>query len=316
MKRLSCVVAVALAAALSASAAGLETQKRVPDGCIAVITVSNIQSDPGISWMMNAWLTSQRKSPLKDLLKVAPPQEMSVAFFPETRDAPMYLLAVMAVPNADGIDKAALAGVIKESAETKIETVVSKGATVAYKAGPKTSSDFGAYAVMKDQIMFGSDLAVITKALDGPSVAGSPAYQRVGGQLGQTRDALLFADNSGSRFAKFLAPREKKWKMSLLMSAEYLQYLGSSFDIVDSSKATGSFVFQAADKGHIDDIRDDAEFLGEAFKRKFIAEKIQYTGKVDVKEATVTLSFQLGGLEPLWKKLFDQGVLDLFRPES
>jgi hypothetical protein len=38
--------------------------------------------------------------------------------------------------------------------------------------------------------------------------------------------------------------------------------------------------------------------------------------KAGVADMTVKLTFQIEGLEPLWKKLFDQGVLDLFKPES
>lgn len=69
------------------------------------------------------------------------------------------------------------------------------------------------------------------------------------------------------------------------------------------------------DASRIEEIRDDAEFLGEAFRRKFIAEKIGYTSKVEVKDKTVVLTFDIQGLEPLWKRLFEQGVLELFRPE-
>jgi len=34
-----------------------------------------------------------------------------------------------------------------------------------------------------------------------------------------------------------------------------------------------------------------------------------------VKDKTVVLTFDIQGLEPLWKRLFEQGVLELFRPE-
>ena len=35
-----------------------------------------------------------------------------------------------------------------------------------------------------------------------------------------------------------------------------------------------------------------------------------------LKDRTVVLAFQIQGLEPLWKKLFEQGVLQLFSPEA
>jgi hypothetical protein len=315
MKRLLtlCILAVVV---FHAGAADLETQKRIPDGCIAVITVSNVRTDPGISWMIDSWLASKRQNPLKDLFKTAAPQEISVAFFPETKDRPMYLLLVAALAKGAVPEKAKMDGVVKGSVDEKLETASYKGTVVTFGKGPKRSGDFSAYAVLQNQIVFGSDSGIVQKAIDGPSVAGAPNYQKIVSQSAKTRDALLFADNAGAQFARFLAPREKKWKMTLLLSAESLQYMGSAFDIVDSSKIVGSIVFQGADKSKIPEIKEDAEFLGEAFKRKFIAEKIQYTGKVEVSDLTVKLTFEIAGLEPLWKRLFDQGVLELFIPEA
>lgn len=80
-------------------------EKMIPDSCTTVVSVYNIQSDPGISWMLDAWIKAPRQSPLRELLKTVVPQEMSIAFFPETKDAPMNLLAVMPLPKEAKIDK-------------------------------------------------------------------------------------------------------------------------------------------------------------------------------------------------------------------
>jgi hypothetical protein len=314
----SFAVACALAVALTAlCAAGAETEKMIPDSCTTVVSVYNIQSDPGISWMLDAWIKAPRQSPLRDLLKTVTPQEMSVAFFPETKDSPMNLLAVMALPKGARIDKDRAGDVIKGDEGTSLDTATHKGAAITYTKGLKGPEDFGAYAVLADRfLIFGSDAGIVKKAIDGPPVDKTPNYQKIKSQFPQARDAVLFADNSGKKFASFLKPREKKWKMTLLLSSEYLEYMASSFDVVDASKVSGTFVFQGADKSRVAEIKDDAEFMGEAFKRKFMAEKIQYTSKVEVKDAAVTLTFQIEGLEPLWNKLFAGGVLELFRPES
>jgi hypothetical protein len=316
MKRFGAVFILALAVLGSAGAASIDTQKRIPAGCITVITVGNIQADPGVSWMLDSWIKSKRQSPLKELLKAVAPQEISVAFFPESKTKPMYLLAVMALPKGANVDKARIEAVIKEGKDVKLETATYKGTAITSRAGSNAPTDFGAYALFQDQVVFGSDPEVIKKSIDGPSVADSPNYQKTAGQAAQARDTLLFADNAGSQFANFLAPREKKWKMTLLLSAGSLTYLGASFDVVSSSKLAGTIILQGARADQVGDIKDDAEFIGEAFKRKFLADKIQYSSKVEVKDSTVTLAFQMEGLEGLWKKLFDQGVLELFRPES
>jgi hypothetical protein len=317
MNKLACSITLVCALAAAFAAAGSETEKYIPDSCTAVVNVYNIQNDPGISWMLDAWIKAPRKSPLRELLKTVVPQEMSVAFFPEKKDTPMTLIAAMAIPKGAKVDKDKVGMVIRGDEGTSLDTVTYKGATITYTKGLKGPEDFGAYAILGDRfLLFGSDAEIVKKAIDGPPADKAPNYQKVQGQFPQAKDAILFADNSGMKFANFLKPREKKWKMTLLLSSEYLEYMASSFDVVNSSKVSGTFIFQGADKSRIPDIKDDAEFMGEAFKRKFMAEKIQYTSKVEVKDRTVVLTFQIEGLEPLWKKLFEQGVLELFRPES
>ena len=300
----------------AASAADLGTRTLIPGGCIAVITVSNVHTDPGISWMLNSWLTSQRKSPLKELLKSTAPQELSVAFFPESAAKPVNVLVVMAVAKASALDKAKLDAIVMEGEAVKLETKTYKSTLIAYANGATRPVDYGAYAVVGNSIIFGVDADIVQKAIDGPSAAAAPNYQKIVSQASPAKDALLFADNAGLKFARFLAPREKKWNLTLLLAAESLAYMGSTFDIVDSAKVSGSIIFQAADKAALADVKDDAEFIGEAFKRKFIADKVGYTGKVEVNDLTVKLTFQIDGLEPLWKKLFDKGVLELFKPGS
>ncbi len=312
----SFICCIMAAACVSAFAAGFDTQKRIPDSCTAVITVSNIQSDPGISWMINAWLASARKSPLKDVFKAAAPQEMSVAFLPETKERPMNVLVVVAFAKGVSPDKAKMDKTVMADDGDKLSLADYKGTAIVSGSAPAGAGDFGAYAVIQNTVILASDAETVRRAIDGPSVAAAANYQKISAQSAKGTDALLFADNAEAKFAKFLTPREKKWKLTLLLSAPSLQYMGSSFDIVDSSKVTGTILFQGADKAKLAEIKEDAEFIGEAFKRKFMAEKIQYTGKVEVTDLTVKLAFQVEGLEPLWKKLFDGGVFALFAPEN
>ena len=43
---------------------GAETLQYVPDSCFSVVTVSNVQSDRGVNWLIDAWINSPRESPL------------------------------------------------------------------------------------------------------------------------------------------------------------------------------------------------------------------------------------------------------------
>jgi len=169
--------------------------------------------------------------------------------------------------------------------------------------------------VWNGNVLVGTNVDVLKYAVEGTSVVQSGGYNRVRSRFPRDTDGFLFTDNENLKFAQFLHPLEDKWKMSLLLSAEYLEWMGAAFDVVDSTRVNGQFVFQGKDTTHIDDIRDDAEFLGEAFKRKFMAEKIDYSSSVEVSGSTVVLDFEISGIKPLWENLFEQGVLSIIRPE-
>jgi hypothetical protein len=291
---------------------GAETLQYIPDSCFSVVTVSNVQSDKGVSWLIDAWINSPRESPLRDLLTAVPAQEMSVALFHAEGRGSLSILLVVNIPSGKKADKALLDKLIDPSSSGSIQTTSYKNTTIAYTtAGDIT--DYAAYAVVQNNILAAATLDILKLSLDGPAIGQAAGYRSMQSVLPANQDGQLFTDNSGSQFVKFLRPLEDKWGMSLLLSADYLQWMGASFDFIDSQRVSGNFVFQGKDTSHMEDIQDDADFLGETFKRKFIAEKIKYESDVEVDGKTVVLNFTIEGLEPLWTKLFEQGVLSLFR---
>jgi len=288
---------------------GAETQEFIPGDCITVITVLNIKTDPGVSWLIDSWIKSPKKTLLREFFASTRPEEASMAVFP---DEPINYLAVFDLPQVNKEAIKRLTGVIA-SDTTTVKEISYKGADITFNTQKDTMA-FSAYAIFKDKLLLSTDIDLLKKAIEGgTSIKKTQGYAEMEGSLPQVKDGLFFASNLGSRFANFLSSLEEKWKLTLLMSAEYLDWIGSSFDVVDSTSMSGEIVFRASDKSHINDIRDDAEFLGEAFKRKFMAEKIQYSSDVTVGENTVTLRFRVTGLEPLWRDLFAQGLLSLIK---
>jgi hypothetical protein len=293
---------------------GAETHNLIPGSCIAVTTVTNIQSDPGMSWLMNSWISGPRESPLREFLRSTSFEEMSVAVFPPKGDYPLYLLVVLNISKGAGIDKTKLNNVITNKSDIPVKSISHKGSTIYFAEGENVPEDFSAYTVLKNKVLLGTDTDIIKSAISGPSVEGSAGYKKAKEWFSLADEGILFADNSSAKFVNFLQPLEKKWKMTLFLSAEDLEWVGFTFDIVDSNRINGEFTFQGSPDAFIEDIQDDAEFLGEAFKRKFIAEKIDYSGTVEVMETTVRLNFQVQGVEPLWKELYKEGPLSVITP--
>jgi hypothetical protein len=294
---------------------GAETLQYVPASCFTVVTLSNVQDDRGTSWLIDAWINSPRESPLRDLLSSVPAHEISVALFSTMGSGSLRMLMIIDIAKGNKVDEALLNTLIETSSGSEVQTTTHRNTAISYITA-EDIRDFAAYAVVGNSVLVAATLDILKSSLDGPNIEHASAYKNMQSVIPATKDGFLFSNNSRSQFVQFLRPLEDKWGMSILLSADYLQWMGASFDFVDSQRVSGKFVFQGKDTSHIADIRDDAEFMGETFKRKFIAEDIDYESGVTVNGRTVILRFEISGLEPLWKKLFEQGVQSLFILEA
>ncbi len=211
-----------LFAAAGITLEGAETHKLIPGSCITVITVSNVQSDPGVSWLLDAWISSPRQSPLREFLKTTSSREISIAAFPPKKDYPLCLLVVLKISEGTGVDKVKLNDIITLEDDRSVKNISHEGIEINAASGGNIPKDFSAYAVIRDKVLIGTDADILKTAITGPSVEGTPGYQKAKDWFSRADEGLLFADNSGSKFVNFLQPLEKKWKMTLLLSAEYL----------------------------------------------------------------------------------------------
>jgi hypothetical protein len=303
------VVSLFLAVIFALPAA--EVTDYLPESCISVLTIANLKGDPGLSWLLDTWIKSPRQSSLREIAKAPGIKDLAVAVFPVKADFPSYILVAMKTVKGGKIDQDKLDKTLSPDKAAVVKTETYKGKTIGYYEGASTE-DFSAYCIIDDIVLFGSDSNLVKKALDENPVTKNATYKSVQGNFPKAQDGFLVAENKDGRFAGFLKPLEKKWSLSLLLSVNSLSWIGTSFDIVDSNKASGVIVFQGKpDLKDAKDIKDDAEFIGEAIKRKFAAEKIDYTSSVQVRDKTVTLTIKLEGLEPLWKKLLSDRVFSV-----
>ncbi|MBN2441903.1 MAG: hypothetical protein JXJ04_11165 [Spirochaetales bacterium] len=290
------------------------TTKYIPESSNSVVLCKNMQGDEGLKWIYNTWINSPRDdSVMRHFVKTVGLKELSVAVFPPENGFSLYMIIVLEIPADAKINPDLLNTMLLKGLETKgagMKSMDYKSKKITYVHNKPVKDELSAYCIIDNIIVLATDPELLKKAIDGPAATESAHYKDAQSLVSSSRDCFYFAENSEGRFAQFLQPLEKKWKLSLLLSVEDLLWLGSSFDIVDSNKATGEIIFTGADKAAMDDIVDDAEFIGEAFKRKFTAEKINYTGVVDVAENKVKLTFQIEGLEPLWTSLFKVGVIN------
>ncbi len=299
------------AIAATAVGASAQTIDAVADTSVVVVRISRMASDSGVSWLSESWLTTDRETPLRDLMCQVDYREAAVTVLPSGPGDPQRIVMIIetaGAPDASLLDQTVLAGM-------PTSTTSAGGSTVTFAPSPPQGEDFAAYAIVGNTLILGSDADAVSEVLAGSPVSGSAGYQQMATFVDTDSDGLLFADNEGQSFADFLAPLERKWQMSLLLSAADLEWMASGFDVINSNRVAGTIVFKGQNAAAVPDIADDAEFLGETFRRKFVAEQIDYTSSVSVDGTVVTLQFTVEGLEPLWLRLFEQGVLSVIRPD-
>lgn len=309
-KRAALLVVIALLAVAGLGAQ--TTRQHVPNGSVVFVTVSDLGSDSGMSWLLNAWQSSPRESGLRTVFGSVNYDEVSVAVLGSDASGSPRVLMVASLLGS--YPASAFDAVLQTDASQISEATVS-GQTVRYIDPVPPGQDFGAYSQVGSAVLLGADRSVIEDALAAGPMAANQGLQAMGSNLDLASNGLLFADNDDTLFADFLAPLERKWGMSLLLSADQLEWMGSAFDVIDSNTIEGTILFEGGSRASMADIRDDAEFLGEAFRRKFMAEQIAYESQVSVNGSTVELAFQMSGLEPLWLRLFEQGVLSIIQPQ-
>ena len=307
---LFCILLTAISVAISAD----DNSGFVPENSVVFVTVSRMRDDDGMKWLRQSWHDSPRESTLRDFFNKITYHAVSVAVLPSVPGGKPKVLLIAVVDNGADLNLNYMDNVISSETTSSVKSSKESGTELRYVDNPDPENDYGAYAVVGNSILFGADKAVVEEALSGSPVAETPNFIQMTELLDVENDGLLFADNRDTRFADFLNPLESKWGLSLLLSSQDLAWMGSSFDVVDLNTVKGKIIFHTEDDSAIFDVQDDAEFLGEAFRRKFIAENIEYSSEVQVEGTTVTLEFEIEGLKSLWLRLFEGGVLSIIQP--
>lgn len=286
----------------------------IPSTSIAVVRMKSLQTDPGIQWLLAKWKNrdTEHQSKLVNLFKTRQVTDFDIGVFPPKGNHSVCLLLSCRISNPAQIPLDVLDTIIKTEEASTITRSVYK--EIKIHSVEDSDDEFRAYAVFENTVLIASDTELIKSSIDGSTIASTSHYLKAAEQLGEGGEGLFFADNENAKFVNFLRPLEEKWKMTFFLSSEYFLWLGSVFDVVNSDEIKGKIVFRGSDGGHIDEIRDDAEFLGETIRRKFAADSIVYTGSVEVEGSTVSLHFRLEGMESLWNKVFQQGLMSLIRP--
>ncbi len=305
-----------------ASRAGEDLVSLIPDDVMVVMAINSIKSDLGLSYLMELGREqSKRKESSQNVAAIEkvyarmdPLQVVGAVLAEPEENIFRYIIAVNITDASKEQEKyrillQALNTLLTR--EVELQTLTYQGHKITYSVDrwQRDPEDISAYTCINGNVILGSGIDVLKRVImvvegkDRP-VLQTKKFINMKTRLAKGLDGFIYLNNRDRKFTKILRQWEKEWHMTLLLSAESIESMGLSFDIVDPDTARGKMVFESGNEQALPDIRDDAEFVGEAIMRKFIAEKIEYTRRVAIDEEYVTLNFEVMGLKPLWARAF------------
>ncbi len=288
---------------------------------MVVSSVSKIKIDPGLSFLMELerkkLISEENEAKKKAIEKMYQLDilEVVTALFPLSEEGISRYVIIIELPPAQPrkIEDflKSLDTLLKKPEERMVKTTYLKH-NIIYNHYRQTRhpEEVSAYTRLGNKIILGTGSEVLKKVIDvaegkSSSIIEDEEFIKMRAKAIKAQDGFIYVNNKEARFVKTLREWEEDWHMTLFLSAESMTSIGLSFDLLDEDRARGKMVFRAIKEEALPAIQDDARFLGEAIKRKFTAEKIDYTSKITTKGNYVTLAFTIWGLKPVWIKASD-----------
>jgi len=300
----------------------------VSKDAVIVASIKPGKDDPGVSYLASIWKetlkeregnSTKKQEAIEDIFKQPHLPNITVAIFGKdiTKlygaggsifDLPSYLILVESSDKE--FLKSKLDVLLEKSENLKRETF--KEGEFAYNEFAGLSNDPSIYVQLGDIIAVGPGRDKLEEALElsrdsKDSIARLSKYKEMMSKMVTHGDGTLYIDNRDLAFTKMLRELEKDWKITLLLAVDYIDSMGISFDIIDKDSAKANIVFKAKDPKGIEEIKNDARFLGEAIARKFVEENVGHSSNITVSGKYVILELELKGLENIWARIFKKG---------
>ena len=295
----------------------------ISNDAVIVASIKPGKDDPGVSYVANIWKDTlkereknytKRQEAIEDIFKQPHLPNITLAIFGKdiTKlyvsggsifELHSYLILVGVESSDKEFLRSRLDILLQKNEDLKREAVGEKEIVCNEFAG--LSRDPSAYVQLDDRIAISPGIDRLKEALNisKDSIVRLSKYQDIMSKITLSGDGQLYIDNRDSLFTKVLRELENKWKITLLLAVDYVDAIGVSFDIKDKDSASARIVFKAKDPKGLEEIKNDARFLGEAISRKFSQENVEHSNEISVSGKYVILELQFKGLEGLWARV-------------
>lgn len=290
--------------------------KVIPQEAMTVFILQNRKNDPGLDYIkdiLNEKLTqtkdASKRRAVEDLSRMlGVDRVVSAAFYNQAK--PLFLLAIEAKDKkilqslTDKID--ILFDNPKQIWQEKyLDYRVIYNPRRFNKPGKK---DLSCYALLDSYIIIANDFGILKKAIDtykcsNPAITASKDFTQSWEGLKKDYDAVMYITNQNHQLANSLNSWKRQMGFVLFTSADILKSVWVYFDLVDKDNIQGKIVFSPSAEDPQARISNDAQYLVEAMRRKFMAENLNYTTSIDAIDKDIVLNVKITNTGSFLKKL-------------
>ncbi|MDD5757414.1 MAG: hypothetical protein PHR23_09105, partial [bacterium] len=152
-----------------------------------------------------------------------------------------------------------------------------------------------AFSVQDGRVILASNSGLVSTCLaagqTGSNIVQTAAFKELSSAIPKGYEGYIFINNQSRRFSQELKKWETDNKMIVLLSGQWLESLLLTFTLVTDDEVKGKLFFKCSDPAKIKLMQNDAQFLGEAIKRKYAYSKLVYNHTVTVQGHKVILDF-------------------------
>lgn len=182
----------------------------------------------------------------------------------------------------------------------------SSSGEISYHIQGETNEKLTAFAVLQERVFLASNSQLVEKILatqaKSDGIGKSPWHKLFFAKNIADYDGFMCIDNRQRCFTSKLKEWETKNKLKVLLSSDFLDGLSVSFILKSADKVQGRIIFLCSDPAKVALVNNDAQFLGEVARRKFMYAHLDYKSKVAVEGNTVILDFELNNIKSVLEK--------------
>lgn len=171
------------------------------------------------------------------------------------------------------------------------------------------NKDLSCYTIIDNNLVIANDYQLLKKIIDnflnkGGSILNVNSFNKIFLLKDPEVDGLIYITNDKKELTNSMQNWKEKIGFVPLVSSDLISSFWFAFNLKDKETAWGKIVFVPTGNESLEEINNDANYLMEVMRRKFMAEDLKYNKNISISEnAEVVLDFEIGGLSILRDKI-------------